>query len=102
MKVYQILSQRHHTLLLVIGRHKQKNSHMANRYQRSITGKMQIGTGENLLQEEKVDRISDVSDHLKRKFRQLGKSLVLFVNSENLANNKIVQAEKMNLPAKEK
>lgn len=75
---------------------------MGSRYWRSITGKMQIGTGENLLQEEKVDRLSDVSDHLKRKFRQLGKSLVLFVNSENLANNKIVQAEKMNLLAMEK
>lgn len=62
---------------------------------------MQIGTGENLLQEDKVDRISDVSDHLKRRFRELGKSLVLFVNSENLAN-KIVQAEKMILPTKEK
>ena len=44
---------------------------------------MQIGTGENLLQEDKVDRISDVSDHLKRRVRELGKSLVLFVNSEN-------------------
>lgn len=75
---------------------------MGSRYWRSITGKMQIGTGENLLQEEKVDRLSDVSDHLKRKFRQPGKSLVLFVNSENLANNKIVQAEKMNLLAMEK
>lgn len=62
---------------------------------------MQIGTGENLLQEDKVDRISDVSDHLKRRFRELGKSLVLFVNPENLAN-KIVQAEKMILPTKEK
>lgn len=93
---------RYHTLLLVIGRHKQKNSHVGSRYWRSNTGKMQIGTGENLLQEDKVDRISDVSDHLKRRFRELGKSLVLFVNSENLANNKIVQAKKMILPTKEK
>ena len=93
---------RYHTLLLVIGRHKQKNSHVGSRYWRSITGKMQIGTGENLLQENKVDRISDVSDHLKRRFRELGKSLVLFVNSGNLANNKIVQAKKMILPTKEK